>query len=95
MAKQKREYTEIDDIKEDLNSLRTNVVELTKHIRENGNAQTQRITDMTKDQIGLLRKSGKAQMKRVEKRVKDKPAQSMAYAFAAGLFLSALLRSRG
>ena len=82
-----------------MNSLRNNVVELTRHLRQNGSAETQRISEIAKDQIGQqfgqMRKTGRAQMKRVEQRIKMKPLQSLGYAFAGGLLLSILLRRRG
>lgn len=96
MAKQSKskEFSEIDDIKEDLNSLRTNVVELTKHVQENGADRASKISSDAKVRLKQLNKAGKKQVERMEGRVKEKPGQSVAIAFVAGLLTSALLARR-
>ncbi len=96
MAKEskKAQYPEIEDIRDDLNSLRSNVVELTKHIKEDKLVQTQELNTRFKDRWTKFQASGQEQYKNVEKRVKEKPAQSMAVAFAAGLAASIILRRR-
>jgi len=94
MPKSKKQYSEIDDIREDLNSLRTNVVELTKHMKKDGNAQALHLADSLKEQISHARDLGSAQYKNIEKRVKAKPGQTLAMAFAAGLVASMLMGRR-
>lgn len=90
----KNEYPEIDDIREDLNSLKDNVVELTRHIKKDGEFQTHKLQDMAVDQIDTLKDVGLRQYKIMEKRVKRKPVQAIAIAFAAGLISSMLLGGR-
>jgi len=94
MAKSKANYTEIDNIREDLDSLKTNVVELTKHVKKDGQAQTQAIGNSVMDRWSKLQDSSRKQYQNVEKHVKDKPAQSMALAFGIGLAASMLMRRR-
>lgn len=93
--RKKSEYPEIDEIREDLDSLRTNVVELTQHIKQNGSTQATNLRDRANDTIHDLQERGQKQVQRVEKQVKQKPGQSLALAFAGGLLTSLLLRRRG
>ena len=93
-SKTKQTYPEIQDIRADLDSLKNNVIELTKHIKENGAAQTDHLKHNIEQQITDLQRAGANQVKNVEKRVKQKPAQSLMTAFAVGLVASYLLRGR-
>lgn len=88
-------YPEIEEIKNDLNSLRTNVVELTKHIKENGSAQTEQLKKAAFLRLGALQDQGLKQLHKTEKHIKDKPTQSVALAFAAGVVASFLFGRRG
>lgn len=93
-AKTKTQYPEIEDIREDLNSLKTNVVELTRAVKQDGTVQAEAIKDVTLTRLGELKASGQEQIKNIERRVKAKPAESVAIAFAAGLAASLLLGRR-
>jgi ElaB/YqjD/DUF883 family membrane-anchored ribosome-binding protein len=92
--KTKENYPEIQDIRADLDSLKNNVIELTKHIKDTGAAQTNNIKHNIEHQISDLQKAGANQVKNVEKHVKQKPTQSLMTAFAVGLVASYLLRGR-
>ena len=92
MAKIKKEYDEIDHIKEDLNSLRNNVVELTKHLQQNGSARADDIRKKASERLTEISTMGRRRLKDAEKQIKAKPAQSVAVAFVAGALLSALMR---
>ena len=94
MSKVKEPYPEIQDIRHDLDSLKNNVVELTKHIKQDGFKTTREIKRAAWLRIGEARKSGEKQLKKVEASVKKEPAKSLAIAFASGLILSALMRRR-
>lgn len=94
MPKAKSTYPEIEDIREDLDSLKTNVVELTKHLKKDGSEHSAEIKDMAADRYAALKASGEKQLKVVEKRVKQKPVESIGIAFAAGLALSMLVGRR-
>ena len=93
-TKTKTTYPEIDDIRDDLDSLKSNVVELTKHVKHDGEIQTRKMQDALKTRLQEMRISGRKQYQKVEKQVKAKPAQSMAIAFAAGVAASMLMRRR-
>lgn len=93
-TKTPKEYSEMDDIREDLNSLKTNVIELTKHLKSDGAARADTVKDAAMDRIEDIKISGKDRVKDIEKHVKQKPAESIAIAFAAGLVTSFLLGRR-
>ncbi len=94
MPKAKAAYPEIEDIKEDLHSLKNNVVDLTNQIKKDGLKQTGNIKSTALDQIDTLKETTEDQMKKIEARVKHKPAQSLAAAFAVGFVASMLFGRR-
>ncbi len=94
MPKSKNTYPEITDIREDLDSLRSNVVELTKHLTKDGGNQTRELQKLLQTRLNTMKEKGREQLKTAERRIKAKPVQSIAMAFAAGLVLSALMRRR-
>jgi len=94
MPKAKTTYPEIEEIKEDLDSLKDNVVALTKHVKKESVVQAEVISDTAKERIALAKLRGQQEVKKVEKQIKAKPAQSVAIAFAGGLLASMLIRGR-
>lgn len=94
MSKSKNTYTEIDHIREDLDSLRNNVVELTRHMKKDGHAQAAQLRSSMSDRLEQVQKSGRMQYAQLEGRVKEKPGQTLAMAFGAGLLASMLIRRR-
>ncbi len=85
-------YPEIEDIRSDLESLKTNVVELARHVQQEG---SEKMTAIGKDmgriaqkQIKNLQTVSKKEFNEVKSLVKRKPAQTLAAAFAAGVLLS-------
>lgn len=94
MPNKKKTYSEIDDIREDLDSLRNNVVELTKHIKKDTNRNSKLAYETALERLEELKTNGLTQVKNVEKHVKARPSQSLAMAFAAGLAASFLLKRR-
>jgi hypothetical protein len=89
MAKTRKELhhasDEIQHIKEDLDSLRSNVVALTRAVRSDVTAEA--ITS-----IGLIKEVGRQGIEHVEEQIRVRPAQSLLAAFTAGLALSFLAR---
>lgn len=87
MPKSKKKYPEVEEIKDDLESLKDNTVELANHIKEDGAKQIEQTSETLKT---------RAQIKKleVEQQIKTKPLQSVALAFAGGMALSMLLRGR-
>ncbi len=78
---------EIQNIKNDLGSLKSNGSELLKEIGHEG-------ADIVHDELDKLKQSGKEKIRMAEDHVKSKPAQGIAIAFASGLALSYLLARR-
>jgi ElaB/YqjD/DUF883 family membrane-anchored ribosome-binding protein len=75
------EYPEFSDIREDMKSLRDDVVKLTKHVRTDGSKQ--------------LKDYATSKLNKIEQRVTEKPGQSVAVAFVAGMAAWFLLARRG
>lgn len=94
MAKEKTEYSELDNIKDDLESLKSNVVELARHLQGHGLNKTQELAQRVKNGLAGLQSQSRVQMERMETLIRAKPAQSLATAFVAGLVISMLLRRR-
>lgn len=94
MPKTKEPYLEIDNIKDDIDSLKTNIIELTKHIKVDADQETKELKKVAANQIEGLRETGREKYVRLEKKVNEKPGQSIAIAFAAGIFTSMLVGRR-
>ena len=95
MQKIRSEFPEIEEIKHDIDSLKTNVVELTRHVHSEGKIQAHHLSDVALERFSTLKKSAQAEYRRAEKQIQAKPGQSVALAFAAGLAVSFLLGRRG
>lgn len=87
-------YPEIQDIKQDLTSLKNNAVELGRHVGADTEEQAVALTQTAAQTLEQLKKSGRQQMKDLESRVKAKPGQSLAIAFVVGIAASYLLGRR-
>lgn len=85
-------YPEIDDIRHDLDSLKTNVVELTKHIKEDGKDEVAALAKMAKKRVTKIQSAGKREIQKLEGEIKTHPMQSVAAALAAGFVLSFFFR---
>lgn len=90
----KTHYSEIDDIRGDIDSLKSNIIELTKHLKKDGQAQSRIMKKRASERLSEISEAGSAQYKNFETQVKDKPAQSVALAFVAGAALNYLLSNR-
>ena len=93
-TKAKKHYPELEDIKEDIDSLKENTIELTKHVKHDGQAKTAELKATATERLDELKASGREHLKDVEKQVKAKPLKSVAIAFATGLAISAILSRR-
>lgn len=94
MQKTRSEFPEIDEIRQDIDSLKSNVVELSRHLKAEGTVQARKLGEVARERFDDLRRAAHDEYAKAEKQVKAKPGQSVAIAFAAGLALSFLL-SRG
>lgn len=93
MTKKAKEE-DINHIREDIHSLKENIVSLTQHLGEEGRGRAASLRESVTENIEGLKTTGRTQVKRAEAGVKKHPFQSMAFAFGAGLLLSALMRKK-
>lgn len=89
-----KEYEEIDDIKSDLDSLRSNVVQLTRHLKHDGLETAANVKERLKEGLEDLRVKGEESLHRAEDKVRENPRNSVLLAFGAGVLASMLLRRR-
>ncbi len=94
MAKSHSQYSEIDDIKKDIHSLKTNATSLSHHLADDGKEKLHEASGQLKSLLSACKKDGARYYRDAEEKVRKNPGQAMAVAFAGGLLLSALLRRR-
>lgn len=93
-GKQTNEYNEIDDIKNDLQSLKSNVVALTQHLKANGADHLIEFEGRAAKTARKVKAEGARRYKEVEESVRANPGQALLVAFAGGLLASLLLTRR-
>ena len=89
-----KEYAEVEDIKHDLDSLRSNVVNLTRHLKHDGAEKASVVKDRVMEGLDDLRAKGKDGLKTVEDKVRENPRNGILLAFGAGVLANFLLRRR-
>ncbi len=94
MAKVETKYPEVEKIKQDAQSLKENTVELGRHIKAEGSVKAEEIKEATSEKINYYSEQGKEQLLLAEMKVREKPLQAVAIAFAAGAALSILFGRR-
>lgn len=94
MTKAKKEYPELKTIKQDINNLKEDAVELAHHVKEHGVYQADALKGRATDAYEELLNEGLSEFQKLEKRVMEKPGQSVAIAFAAGILTSFLMGRR-
>jgi|TARA_R110002126_G_scaffold279836_1_gene426900 ElaB/YqjD/DUF883 family membrane-anchored ribosome-binding protein len=92
--KSESSYPEIEGIKGDIESLKSNVFELTKHIKEEGKIHSAEIKSSVAEQLVNAKLYGHKKYDDLEGKVKKHPAQSVAAAFAAGYLINMLMKRR-
>lgn len=93
-TKQRDSYHEIEDIREDLESLKSNVVELTRHVKENGAESANALAEITRHRFEKIKNQGERQLHKMERRIKTHPGQSVLAAFVAGFIASVVINGR-
>ena len=93
-VKTTKKYSEIDDIRDDLKSLKNNVIELSQALKNDGIKQTKSVKHTAVDRISTIEDQGRAKYAELEGQVRENPGKSMAIAFAAGLFASMMMSRR-
>lgn len=79
--KSRAAYPEINEIGNDLQSLKSNVGELATHVKKDG---LKNISELAREEYRSFAEMGH----RLEERIKNQPVQSIALAFAGGLLAS-------
>lgn len=94
MVKSTETYPEIDELKEDLAALKKHMSELTASLKRDGADSAEKIGAKAKETLGDLKDRGSHSIEQIEGKVREKPGQSLAIAFAAGFLASMLMRNR-
>ncbi len=92
--KTNKNYPEIDNIRDDLDSLKSNTVELAKHVRDDAAEQTHEMRKNAAVKLEHLVEAGKGSLSKFEEHAREKPLQTLAVAFIAGIAASILLGRR-
>lgn len=86
--------SDVDGIKNDLYSLRDNVTELAKHLKEEGSEKSHQMAEALLARLKEAQSVGRDQLQTLEVQVREKPLQSVAIAFLAGAITSFLFGRR-
>ncbi len=90
-TKQATNHNKVPDLRQDISNLKNDVSELAQHAVAAGSANAQRLREQAGERFEDLKDASYKNMARVEKRIREKPGQSLAIAFGAGVLLSLLL----
>ncbi|MBA4151882.1 MAG: hypothetical protein C0509_04910 [Acinetobacter sp.] len=80
----------VANLRQDLNNIKQDVRDLAEHAVEAGAENAAKLRAEAAERLEYLKDAGTKNMARVEKRIREKPAQSLAIAFGAGILLSLL-----
>lgn len=83
--------SEVEAIKKDLNSLKSNVVELTKTLNEDQETKLDALKEAALQNVTALKTQGQERFEQIKEGVKSEPTKSIGLAFAAGALVSFLL----
>ncbi|MCC6598998.1 MAG: DUF883 domain-containing protein [Alphaproteobacteria bacterium] len=92
--KTKSAYPEINDIRDDLSSLKNDAGKLAGHVASDGKEQLNRVVENVQEQSQALKETASSQLGKIQAQVKQNPLQSVAIAFGVGLLASMLLGRR-
>ena len=81
-------------VREDLQTLKTDVVALVEHLKEEGMNETEYLKRRAAHQLEHAQEAGGRGLKELEQKVVARPVQSVAMAFAAGILASLFLGRR-
>lgn len=82
----------LDNIKEDIYTLRSDVIELGRTVKSEGLKKIEEATIELHDKIDNLKKEGSNEIDKIQSYVNANPNQAVGIAFAAGAILALLLR---
>lgn len=84
-------HDDLMSLREDIECLRRDLSSLAGKALDTSAESVSRLKGIAEDEIVKLRDYGTAGLKKAEDTVRDKPGQSMAVAFLAGIIINALL----
>jgi len=94
MTKSTETNPEINELKDELAALKKHMSDLTASAKRDGVEESGKIKARAKEKLSELKDHGIQGLEKVEGRVREKPGQSIALAFAAGFLASTLMRKR-
>lgn len=83
---------EFDEIRKDLETLKTNVGALGKHLKYEGKEKAAEARDAVGKGIDAVSDKSDKSLEMLDSSVKDNPRRALAVAFAAGVILNFLMR---
>ncbi len=86
------DYTDIGDIRKDIDSLKSSMVSLSRHLQRGGKAKADEVRGALSDGLETILGKGDASLLKVEEQVRENPRRSIVIAFMAGFALNFLLR---
>ena len=84
----------LNNVKEDLRTLKSDVVGLGKQASEEGRKRLNDTVSVAQDKVADLKAAGYEELKGLKSYVAANPTQSVAYAFAAGVIASFIFSRR-
>lgn len=81
-------------LRDDIDAIKEDVGTLAQHALETGTKSAALLRDEASVRLDELKSAGSKNLARMEKRIREKPGQSLAIAFAAGAFISMLFGRR-
>ena len=85
-------FDEFEEIRKDLESLKSNVTALGKHLKAEGREKAGEARELLDEGIDALLGKGDKGLEMLDESVKDNPRRALAIAFAAGIVLNLLMR---
>lgn len=88
------DYPEVGDIRKDVDTLKEDVLALTRHVKDEGVDQIRKAQKTAQKKWARVQDIGRAELDRTREVVKERPVQGLAVAFCAGIVLAALMGRR-
>lgn len=88
-----KEYTEISEIRNDLNSLKSNIVALSKHVKEDGKERVSDLSSAVMKGVDTLKERGSDSFAIIEDAIRENPRRSLLVAFGVGILANLIFTS--
>ncbi len=87
----KEVYPEIENIREDIDNLKNNIIELTQHLGQDGKSHLHSARERLNENAEALKSTGQEKLETTRHSVQERPLQSLGIALAAGAALGLLM----